>query len=129
VVNPGTIHAHYDLVGLPAFLMQIFLVGIVLGYLLIAWQFWQAATWSKRPSIKAVAADDGLITSRARTAFFQLLLIFVFCSCSGYLPRLISFPLQLFFWMHAALFAATWWFVLSRQAVVIAEAMSRHAIP
>lgn len=104
-------HASYTIPGWPGFAMQVFLVGIILGYHIIAWQFWR--------NVKAA-------TGRAAIAFFQLVAIFLFCSYAGYGPRLVQVPDWLFVVFHGLLFFATWWYVLSRQAAVIAEAMSRN---
>lgn len=117
-------HASYTIPGFFGFAIQVFLVGIIFGYLLIAWQFWNA---SKPIAARPMARVDAeLLEERARTAFKQLMLIFILCSMSGYIPRLVKVPDWAFVFLHGSLFFATWWYVLSRQAVVIAEAMARH---
>lgn len=119
-------HASYSAEGWQAILLNAALGLIVIGCFVIAFQFYLA----RRPHNGHTLAIEGqYLRSRARRAFLQLLLIFLFSGVSGYLPRLIAFPMPLFVATHVLLAAATWWYILSRQAVVIAEAMSSRDRP
>lgn len=111
-------HVHYEIAGLGGQLMQVFLPGIILAYLCIAGQFWAARRRLKAGLVNATGGDP-------IKAFGYLVAIFVLCSLSGYLPRMVVFPDGLMVLIHGALFACSWAFVLTRQTVVIAATLAR----
>lgn len=92
---------------IPAFI----LVGIIIGYLVIAWQF--RGLWTKTESKQ----------SKAKLSLGLLIAVFVLCAISGYAPRIIEFPLVVHLATHCVLLTATWWFILTRQASKIAKAL------
>ena len=118
---------NYSVDGWPAVALQFSLVIIVLGYLVIAFQFWLARKHKPAGSTSPLNREE--LQHRARRAFLQLMLIFIFCAISGYFPRLIHFEDWLFVGVHLVLASATWWYILSRQAEIIAEAMSTYDRP
>ena len=91
----------------PSFL----LVAIIIAYFVIAWQF--RGLWKKTESKKA----------KAKFGLALLIAVFVLCSLSGYLPRVVSIPILLQDASHVILAVASWWFILTRQAARIAEAL------
>jgi heme A synthase len=102
-------HTQYDIDGLPGLFMQFFLFSIIIGYIVIAFQFWRKRN------------GDPV----ARRALGRLFFIFILCSFAGYLPRLVDFPNWLMVVIHALLFFFTWSYVLARQAEVIADSLER----
>jgi len=87
------------------------LIAIIVSYLVIAWQF--RGLWKKTDSKNA----------RAKTGLALLIAVFVLCSMSGYLPRVIHMPILIQDAFHVVLALASWWFILTRQAARIAEAL------
>lgn len=112
-------HSHYVIDGpISGPWMSFMLAGIIIGYLVIAYQF--AVTRRKLNRGEFIKVDG-----HPAVAFRQLMYIFIFCSLSGYMPRLIDFPEWLMIVIHSLLFIFTWSYILSRQAVVIAGALIR----
>lgn len=101
-------HTGYELEGIWAVLVNLSVPLIIIGYLIIAWQFWGASR------ANTVAAR----------AMRQLLAIFIFCSIAGYAPRVVDFPEWAFVVVHVFLALITWRYVMARQAETIAEAMA-----
>lgn len=110
-------HVHYDITGPWGLIMEACLVGIILGYFLIGWQFWTARAEAMREAV--------LRQSGAKAAVTKLMVTFIFCALSGYLPRLVPFPDALLIAVHIVLVTATWSYALTRQAVIIATALNR----
>jgi hypothetical protein len=113
-------HSHYDLDGPLGVATNIALVGIILGYMLIAVQF-----YGRFLEVRRHASAYQNVSSAPASAFLQLMGIFILCSLTGYLPRLFSFPAPLFVGMHVVLALWTWGYILSRSAERIATALAR----
>lgn len=110
-------HVHYDIDGPLGDVVVALLVGIIVGYLIIAWQFWRHSRNDHMGAAPPVGS--------ARSAFVRLMTIFILCSLCGYIPRLIPVPIPVMVFLHIALFAVTWRYILGRQVVLIAGALSR----
>jgi hypothetical protein len=120
--------AHYSATGWPAVVLHAAIALIIVGYLIIAFQFWLAKK-SHGSGAPMAGVSAVFLRERAGRAFMQLLVIFILCGLSGYVPRLISVPINLFILTHVLLAAAAWRYILSRQAVIIAVAMSSRDRP
>ncbi len=111
-------HSEYHIEGVWGVMMNAFLIGIIIGYLVIAWQFNRARAGYEEADNRDHTKD------RAARACGQLIAIFVACALTGYLPRLINFPNAFFVASHGVLFLATWRYVFARNAAVIATALA-----
>ena len=76
------------------------LLTIIIAYLGIAYQF-----WTRRRGVNG----------RATRALSQLVVIFVFCTVCGYLPRLVEIPATALLAAHAVLAGAAWAYLLAGQ--------------
>lgn len=87
----------------------VILAAIVVGYLVIAVQFY--------------LASRGEEDNAGRRALWLLLGIFILCSLAGYMPRLIGLPFAAEVAIHLALVLVTWWFIFTNQAALIMKAL------
>ena len=85
------------------------IILIIVGYLVIAFQFYREAKKSEG--------------NKGKKAMFLLLGIFVLCTFAGYLPQLITMPFVVELAIHTALILATWWFIFTNQAALIMKAL------
>lgn len=83
---------------------------IIIGYLIIAWQF--RGLWMGE-------------RSWARIGLGFLIAVFVLCACSGYLPGVISVPVWVQKLTHIVLLGATWAFIISGTAITIEKKLDR----
>lgn len=113
-------HVHYDIPGWPGIVLQAALLAIILGYIMIAWQFWSA-----RDIVVCDASEHLEDQEGAHKAVTQLFIIFILCALCGYAPRLIPFPAELMVGLHVLLAGVTWIYARSRQSVLIARALAR----
>lgn len=98
------VHTHHQV---PEFLLVI----IIIGYLVIAGQFFRGLS-IVRPEAR-----------RARLGIFALVSIFILCSGSGYVPSLVRVPDWLHTTTHFVLAVATWAFIGTREASRISAAL------
>ena len=88
------------------------IAAIVIGYVMVAIQFGLA-----------LPSKENQTTGHGKRATALFVAIFVLCAVCGYLPRLIPVSYWIEVVTHALLVCATWFFVLTNQARVIARSL------
>lgn len=88
---------------------SITLWAIICCYLVIAWQFRGAFSFTQ--------------STDAKKGLSGLIMIFVFCAISGYLPNVIKLPPIVPFISHHILLAAAVYYIIKKQAANVMKSM------